>query len=540
MKLFLFWFFACFLGLAHAEDSSSEIEAASQKTQFKKAAALFAEGKYQATVEELTSIEEALQKEKAPPKATLGLVAYWKGISYNRLQDFPAAISQFDKSLTLGFEPLDINYEYGQALFASEKPSEARIQFRESLRKKFKRAVSLYYIAYLSKELGEKKKAVTFYKAIEKLSAEEAAEVRQAAETQIGDIYLDQVEKHSDAFRAVETYVIPQYQKALDLDKDSALVPQIKEKITQLQQKYDLILFKLRNGRPTLIPPYFLRISEEFGQDTNVTFAPTETTVSKSRQASLYSKSDFIGRYTFYYKNYISVAPEFRTNYTRYFHRVPEIYRNDNYLLAPALRTSYEHSLWKKPAATLVDFDYNYAERDVHSNQRLNFSSRSNTVMLGERLNYFDWGESIFRLRYRTFESYLSTNNSHTTSLVWEQVKTLKTNTLLFFGSYDMTRVKNNVYDTNSLTLRADLIMSRIGELFTPSFGLGITSTDPIHNRSGRGRELLINPSGRLSKTFGKNWRGNLKLDYQNNQSKDKTNFAYKKTIYAFELEYLF
>jgi len=537
----LAWMLILCLGLsAYAQDDSLEISNASNNAVFKNAVDSYSQGKYQATVEELKTIEAKLTQKGSPNRETLGLIQYWKGICYNRLQDFSESIKSFDKSLGLDYVPVDLHYEYGQALFAAEKLSEARIQFRESVKKKFKRGVSLYYIGYISKEMGERKKAFTFFKAINKLSEEEAKEVRQASEMQVGDIYLEQVEKRADAFKSVETYVIPQYQLAYEIDKESALAPQIQEKIVNLQRKYDLILFQLRNGRPTLNPPYFLRISQEFGQDSNVTFSPAETTISKAKQASIYSKTDFIGRYTFYYRDYFSIAPEFRFNNTYYFNRVPEIYRNDNFLLAPAVRTSYEHTLFKKPAAFLFDYDFNEARRDVNAEENLEFSSRSHSLMFGERFNYWNFGETIVRLRYRMLDSYLDVSDSNTTSLVFEQVRSLTLNTLLFYASYDRMRVTDSTYDTDSLTLRVDLIMPRVKDWFTPSFGLSLTSTDPINNKDQRGRETLINPSARFAKTFKKNWRANLKYDYQKNDSKDEENFAYTKSVYAFELEYLF
>lgn len=532
MKIFCWLLLLLVATLSFAQDSQ-EIVGASENAIFKKASTHFSQGKYQATVDELTSLEGSANRVQS------GLIHYWKGLCYNRLQDYSKSISEFDLALGLDYKPTDIHYEYGQALFAAEKLQEARLQFRESLKVKFKRAVSLYYIAYISKEVGDKKKAVTFYKAVKKLGPE-AQEVLQASEMQIGDIYLEQIEKHKDAFRAVEKYVIPQYELALEVDKESNLAPVIKEKIIGLQRKYDLILFNLRNGRPVLNPPYFLRLAQEVGVDSNVTFSPTENEISKSKQASTFSKTDFIGRYTFYHQNFLSIAPELRANYTRYFNRVPEIYRNDNYLIAPAIRSGYEHSWRDKPATFLFDYEYSSARRDVEAKKKLEFSSRSHTLMIGERFNYFQGGESIIRLRHRMFESYLSASDAETTSLVFEQIKGFTANTLLFYFSYDRTRVKNDEFDTDSLTFRTDLIMSRIGNLFTPSFGLGLTSTDPINDRASRGRELLINPSARLSKMFGRNWRGNLKYDYQKNNSKDEERFAYNKQIYSFELEYLF
>lgn len=539
MKLLVAWMLL--LSVAFAQDEKSpQIQEASKEALFKKSYELFASGRYNATLDELNIVERTLDQDHKSSKAQKGLVAYWKGITYNRTQDFFKAIESFDKSLSLNFDPIDINYEYGQALFAAQKLQEARLQFRESLKKRFKRAISLYYIAYISKEVGDKKKAVTFYQAIQKLPAEEIKEVAQASEMQIGDIYLEQAEKHPDSFRAVESYVLPQYKKALQSDPDSGLAQIIEKKIVDLQKKYDLILLRMRNGRPTLNPPYFLRLAQEISNDSNVTFTPEETTTASSDKSSLYSKTDVMGRYTFYVRNMISIAPELRMNYTYYTKRTSDIYRNDNYLIAPAVRMYYEHTLFKKPASTLLDFEHSYVERDIDAQKKLKYASRSNGVMIGERFNYFDAGESILRFRYRKFDSYNANSNSNTKSFVYEQVKSFKENILLFYSSYDMTRVDDESFDTNGLTLRGDLIFAPYKNWFTPSVGFGLTLTDPINNKDGRGMEKLYNPSLRLARLFGKRMRGSFKIDYSKNDSKDKANFAYTKTIYGFELEYLF
>lgn len=539
MKLLVVWILL--LSVAFAQDeNSAQLQEASKETLFKKSYELFSAGKYNATIDELNTVEAKLSSDPRATNLQKGLVAYWKGIAYNRTQDFQLAIESFDKSLGLNYDPVDINYEYGQALFAIQKMQEARLQFRESLKKRFKRGVSLYYIAYLSKELGDKKKAVTFYQAIHKLPPEESSEVIQAAEMQIGDIYLEQAERHPDSFRAVESYVIPQYKNALENDPDSGLAPVISKKISDLQQKYDLILLRMRNGRPTLNPPYFLRLAQEISNDSNVTFTPQETTTSSSKQSSMYSKTDVMGRYTFYVRNVMSIAPELRMNYTYYTNRVKEIYRNDNYMISPAIRTYYEHTLFKRPASVLFDIDHSYIERDVDAKQKLKFASRSYGAMLGERFNYFSWGESILRFKYRKFDSYNTASNADTKSFVYEQVRMFKENILLFYSSYDMTKVDNNIFDTNSVTLRGDLILAPVKTWFTPSIGLGLTLTDPVNDKKNRGLEKLYNPNIRLSRLFGRRFRGNFKIDYSKNDSKDKENFAYTKTVYGFELEYIF
>lgn len=273
--------------------------------------------------------------------------------------------------------------------------------------------------------------------------------------------------------------------------------------------------------------------------DSNVIYSPAETTISKSKQASSYSKTDFMGRYTFYHEDYFSISPEFRFVNTYYFNRVPEIYTNDNYFMSPAIRTSYEHTLWNKPASFLVDYEYTEARRDVKAQKKLEFNSRAHTFMIGERFQFFSTGESVARFRYRMLDSYLEESDSTLKSLSFEHYQPYGVNTLLFYGSYDMLRVDNEAFDTNAITVRADIIFARVRDWFTPSVGFALTSTDPINDPT-RGQELLINPSARISKTFMKSWRANFRYDYQKNNSKNEESFAYTKTVYAFELEYLF
>jgi tetratricopeptide (TPR) repeat protein len=521
---------ATHVGLAYAQTLESE---------FKKVLQVYTQGKYQATVDQLNLIEQKLLGPKEASKKTLGLIEYWKGMCHNRLQNFPNAIKSFEVALKSGHDSKDINYEYGQALFASDKLERAREQFYEAFKKGAKRGTSLYYMAFISKELGDNENAKTLYEQIIRLPGEESKDSSQAAKFQLADLELEEAEKSPNAFQAIEKNVIPAYKRALKESPESAIATKIKEKIVTLQRKYELILFQLQNGRPTAIPPYYLRLAEEIGNDTNVTFAPTETTISKARQGSLFSKTEVMGRHTFYYKNFLSVAPELRMNYSRYFNRVPEIYRNDNYLIAPALRGTYEHSLFNKPASVLLEYDHNYAGRDVQAEKQLDFSSRANSFTFGERFNFFEAGQTSVRLRYRLFESYLSVSDSKTISLVFDQLISIKRGTIMIYSSFDRTRVNNEDFDSDAMTLRTDWILPKYKEV-TPSVGMGLTITDPINDRGNRGIEKMLNPNARLSRRFGSNWGTSFRAEYMRNFSKDESSFAYKKTLYALEMEYLF
>jgi len=122
----------------------------------------------------------------------------------------------------------------------------------------------------------------------------------------------------------------------------------------------------------------------------------------------------------------------------------------------------------------------------------------------------------------------------------FEQIVSFSLDTLLLYASVDRTRVEFDVFDTNSFTIRADYILSRFREYVTPILGLGMTRIDPINDRAFRGIETLLNPSARLIKNFGTNWRAILKYDRQKYDSQDTQLFGYRKESYGLELEYLF
>ena len=539
LKVLLIFFLMAGRSLCYAQEPASGISKASLKPVFKKANQLYSEGRYEATDEELTNVEHSL-KTSEDAEELIGVLYYWQGVVANRLNDFPKAISSFDKAIKLGFDSPDLNYEFGQALYANENMKRARAQFAKSYKRKYKRGVSLYYIAFISKEMKDFKKAHKFFKLIEKLPPDEAAEVRQASEMQIADMFYDKAVNHPDEFRVMENHVIPAYEKALKIDDKSNLAPIIRDKISGIQRRYDLLYFQLRNGRPVLRPPYFLRASQEFGYDSNVIFSPNENIISKSKTHSQYSRTDVFGRYTFYHHDYFSISPEVRATNTYYFNRVPEIYRNDNRVYSGAIRTSYEHDLMGRPAATLFDVDYNEVKRDINQQKKLQYNSNSLSFMVGQRFSFWDRGESVMRLRWRSFDSYNDFSDSKTISLSFEQVISFTLDTLLLYTSVDRSRVQNDYFNTNSFTVRADYIMSRFREYVTPIIGLGVTRVDPINLREARGIETLLNPSARLIRNVGKNWRAILKYDKQRYDSKDQTLFSYRKETYGIELEYLF
>ncbi len=497
---------------------------------------LFFSGKYQAALDKLNG---ALARAEVP-LTRKGFLYYWKGVSASRLQDFNLAVDSFQQALSHAYRSNDLPYELGQAYYGASKLPEAKVQFMESVRQKYKVSTSLYYIGHISRELELRDDARLAWEAAKTISDNDAKETHQASALQLSDLELEVAEEGSDVFRKIEQKVIPGYEAVAEMNPSSPLAGEAQKKILALQKKYNLVLFQLRNGRPTLLPRYFLRGAQEGGFDTNVTFTPQETTISEARQGSAFSKTEVFGRYTFYLKDFISLSPEFRSNLTHYFNRTPEIYRNDNYLIAPALRGTHEHSLFSRPAAFLFEYDFNYSDRDVNGEEKFDFSSRAHIFGIGERFRLFAAGDTVIRVRRRNFQSYLPQSSSAARGVTLEQTLPLAKSVILLTAGYEEIRVNNEAFNTNVQNYRADWIMPDVWRKFSLSPGLSFTMTDPMNDRKNRGMETLINPSLRLSRKLGQGLGLTLRFEHSDNRSKDDERFSYKRNLAALELEFVY
>jgi hypothetical protein len=529
----------CFILFLSVASANVELNV-QDKAYFKNIANTFYSGKYEKALKELNSLYYLLKEKKELTKENLGLIFYWRGVNFKRLQDYPNAIKNFELAKKIKFIPDDLHYELAQSLFVSNKLKEAREEFKQSIQRNIKKAVSMYYVGYISYELKEYNKAYTFLKGVEKINSAEAREVKQPAAFILGDIYLELAQRESDVFSSVKKNVIPQYEMAYDIDSETNLAQKILEKKMELLKRYDLALFQFRNGRPAAYPPHLLRASAEVGIDSNVTFSPNDTTIDKSKQSSIFGKTGAFGKYSFFVDDSVSLSPEIGLSYVRYMNRQPEIFRNDNLVILLGLRNSFEYSLFKKSTSLLIDAEYTDVQRDVHAENQLDFNSRAHAFTLGERIIWSKSNEITLRIKQKTTDSYLDNSDSKSTSLSFDQILSFPQATVLIYIGYDVLRMKDDVFDTNSITSRCDVIFPAFKNLFEPSFGLMMSFVDPINNRQERGKEMLINPNLRLSKNLSRNLKGHLKFDYQENRSRDEENFSYRKMISSIELEYVY
>lgn len=502
---------------------------------------LYKAGDYEEAIQGLSAIEKNSSFHSQNNKEILGLVHYWKGLCLLRMNEFEGGIAELESAIKTGYKANDLFYEYGQALYTSLKLRKARVAFKKSILQKYKMAVSMYYIASISQELGDYKTAASFYNGIERLPMSEKKEVVQAARMSLGDIYLEQVKKQSGNSDSIEKYVLPQYRKALDWDDESALANEIKTKIEALQRQYELILFKLRNGRPTARPPYFLKANVKYSQNDNVNSLSEDSKAGLSAEEYSAASTNFgaYGRYAFYPSGAFSVIPEFTFNYTDYLSDDANIIINNNYGATASLVTTYEHSYNKAPATAYLNIDYSYNADDADADETLEKSSTINAFTFSEELQFWRGNPTIFRVKRSTTDAVLETSSMETTGFVFEQMVTLGRTMLYWYSAYDMNRYEaNEPGDNNSTTFRLDALLPDFKGLFNTNFYASMKQSDYIED-ADRGSTSLNTFGVNINRPFGKNYFVFFDLA-MSSQTGDQETDNFKQQIMALNLDYIF
>lgn len=543
MTKFFIFFFVCFQLISISQSYGAKKRGSRTKVLIQKVFSNFESGKYEEVVSTLNKIEKRIKPNSKKGKKIKGLVFYWKAMSFSRLNDFEEAEKFFIKALENKYFAKDIYYEYGQVLYVSLKYKRARVAFKKSVKAKYKIGVSLYYIAFISQELKDYKKAVSFYNMIEKLPEQEKKDVIQAARMQVGDIYLKQIERQRDPFKGVEKYVIPQYKKALKYDEESKLASEIQDKIENLQRKYELILFKMRNGKQTARPPYYVRANILYGQNDNVsTLSEDDKKESEEKDySSSYYEVGFFTRYSFYPNSSFSYAPEFSTQLTKYSSDSTSILPFNKYFIKGALKMNYEHLYKDLPATFYMDFDYTYNADDADADEEFAASNNTYGATFSEELQLWVNNPSTFRFRYETAAAEEESNSSSTLTMTYEQVVILPKTTLFLTNSYAQTTYNDSdseSLNTNVLVSRIDAICPAFFGLFNPTIYASLTNSDYVED-SDKGTLSLTTLGVNLNRPVGRKLY--LTLDYSvGTQTADQDSDNYTQQLITLNLDLIY
>lgn len=529
MRIYYSWLLLVLIGFAESS-FSKELNV---KESLQKIYTEFEEGNYDNVISTLDNISEKIDESGKKASKLKGLIYYWKAMSYTKLNDFENAETYFIKALALNYYTKDIYYEYGQVLYVASKYKRARIAFKKSVKANYKVGVSIYYIAFISQELKDYKKAVKFYNMIEKLPEEEKRDVIQAARMQVGDIYLQQIERQRNPFKGVEKYVIPQYKKALSYDEDSSLAPEIKQKIEALQRKYELILFRMRNGKPTSRPPHYLKGSLLYGSNTNAT-STTDAVKGNYMQMSAFS------RYSIYPSSSFSYAPELSASYTKYSQTDDSILPLNKYYVKGALKMNFEQVYKKRPATFYMDLDYTYNADDTDADKKIEAANNTYGITLSQEVQFWQNDPSTFRIRYENVNAELDSYTNSSYSLSYEQVIVLGWSTLFLYNNYATKTYPNaETSNTNTLTNRIDMILPTFKGLFNPTFYVSNVSTNYVKNDS-KGTPNLVTYGINMNRPLGKNLY--LTIDYgisAQKEDKDSTD-KYDAQLVTFNLDWIY
>lgn len=511
----------------------------STNAQIKKIFNLYVNGEYDSALRTLEKIQVNLQTHMKNKKDIQGFIYYWQGLCHIKLSEYEDAIKNLERAIKEKFDAKDLYYEYGQALYTSLKLKKAREAFKVSVKRKYKRGVSLYYIAYISQELDDLKTAVSFFEAIEKLPEEEKKDIVQAARVQVGDIYFEQVKRRRDSLKAITKYVLPQYKKALSYDKESTIADEIRKKIETIERRYDLVLFYLRNGRPTARPPYFMKHNLSYTQDDNVNLISDDS--KESLDPEEYSASamsyNFFGRYSYYPSNTMSLVPQISLGYTKYNSEEDNIKANNNFFITTTLQTTYEHIYNKAPATLFLDVDYTYNMDDSDNDENLEKASDGIGFTLSEQVQFWRGNPSIFRAKYSTTDAEVEESSFVTYSAIYEQMILMNSNILYFTTSYNLNDFPDNESENNSsLSFRGDFIMANSFQQISPNLYYSVSNKS---YEEGSVTESLANYGINLSRSFGKHWFVYVDYSQSANTSSDVSR-EYNQSVIRFSIDYIY
>lgn len=459
-------------------------------------------------------------------------LAFFKATVQAKMQAFDQAAPQFQKAIELGSKAESVYYDYGQALFATQKLKEAVKQFKQSIVKGFKISASAYYIAYISQLLEDSATAKNFYQRIQKLS-DDSDKVKQPALFQLAEMENERagkIENKNKRIYALREQVLPLYKKAENFDSGSSVGEQAEAKIKEIEGILAANVETMANGIPLPLKPYTLKLSQDVTYDTNVSTTPDNPITVVSNNDSIVFKTGVLAKYQFNWRRRWSFTPEFIGSYTIH-HRqnTPVVYQNDNASLAPAFRTKYEHMSRGKAASGIMEAEFNLALRDYLKAHQLPYYSRYWNFILGERVNWFSTGSTTVKLSIKLFESYNPEKNSYSPTFSFQQ-------NIKIFGKYDLSNTftadylhaRNDVNDEKNYKISSSVTFTKLFEKIdvTPSFSFSVKDT--MKQKGTRGNEKNFNPALGFAREFGSFDTG-FDYAYTRNTSLDTQTYEYKK-----------
>ncbi len=496
---------------------------------------LYKAGEYQHALDELMSFDKdaKLEAEKN----------YLVGLCLKSLQRHKEAVVMFKRSIQGGFRNVDLFYEYAQSLFAINELELAKKAFQITYDKGYKTDVSLYYLAYIGELLEDKESVKLNYLKIIK-DDRSTKDLKQLAYFKLALLIYENVKNKLYVQNYIEDYVSPLFRRSLAIDDENALAEEVKANYDEILLKHGMHPLLLNNGRMLSRKNTTLTFTQEAAFDSNVnqeSDSPTQTNENTGDSSfiltsELYYSKRFLGFRRFVFN------PEIRLNYESYTNSEnPDVYKNDGYLIAPALRGAYEFNWKRKIASLLYEYEYTYTARDKNAVGKRTFFGTTETYILGLRYRFIEQGETTIKLKMRTLDSYSELISGNTTSLYLDQLYILRNgHAIIGMLQADLYRPNESYYATDSLFIRADYLMPRLFWDVDLNVNVSLNFIDTKEQSETRGTEKMLTLGGKLLRRYKEHWRYGILANYMKNSSLDAANYSFSKLYFGAEVRYSF
>ncbi len=472
---------------------------------------------------------------------------YFLGVCQSRLLKFASASSNFNKSLSYGKSFNDIYYELGQSYYAINKLEESRNFFLLSLKEKFKEVISLYYIAHISQILENYKMAKKYYRLILKHSLA-SNEFKQIAGFQLAEVMLSRSEiLHDIEIRKgyVKKFVLPKYNKFLEINPKSNIARDIQAKRLQVQNIFGLNPNLLVNGLPLPKKKYNFSLSNKISYDNNMTFATDFPTLKATSKDSFINSISMGVSSTTYFKRKYLFNPSLSLNYIYHSDRNnSDVFVNDSSEIVGGIKTGIEHKLFQSPATFTFSGDYANVRTDKNSTKELSSYSSSFTFSFDESFSLFDFGSTSVNYSARFSSLYDSDLDNHAYTLtVVQPIMRENSDLALIILMYSRNRLndsKNSSSNTDTYLARIDYIIPEVLPHFILNYSLSILFLDTLEQREERGIEKMYMPKIIITRKSSKKLQTSMSYEYIMNSSLDEDTYGFNKYQIGLELKYIF
>lgn len=465
---------------------------------------------------------------------------YLKGLCHKKLQQHEKAITSFEQAGKCKATPFDTDYNLAQSLYATNDLEKSSKMFKQSIENNKQIATSHYYIASIAQIMEEYPEAEKHYNKINELELQDNISLIQVTNFELGKVYLAQAETQKKPAEYVNDIVIPQMEKAYEIYEGSLLATNIMSEVNRLEKKYDTTPIEFENGKPIPKKKYKFRFSEELMNDSNVTLQSDDASNESQAadKSAIASTTKFSGEYKFIVQKKYSINPGLKLSYSEYMNdSTPEIYQNDSYSINPYVKNTWEHMARGEKATFYFDINYNDFSKDYERTKTKKHYSTSITVGVGEKLNFFKYGDTTFRLKRKQVSVYTESMDTDTNTLNISQVMKLPNKQLvLAIFNFDNTTGEISSSDTNAYMFRGDYIKPDAYKGFKLHGALATTFTDTKEQSDTRGMEITINPSIKASRRFYQICDLSLKYDFTKKTS-DLDSYAYTKHLITLGLD---